>query len=216
MKSCQTIFLLMSITLSLLNISIAMRTRLRSEENSNSTPQAIDLKNHYGGPNFGSQYGPQNDQFAQFVEANPDTFIPFKTDGKKKIEEKMQFKPYPGYENKLVPTVNKSGEMTNIAPSASKIITPEIAVPKLNIQAEVIHPAEVALPTFKGMKKQFHPVSAYDKETGEIIHDKVLINAPEYTMEKQVMNIKHEHEESINLKTGGRIKKNEEKKLHGQ
>jgi hypothetical protein len=212
MKSSLTLFLIL--TLCLLSLSLAKKKK--SQNLNGSTPQAIGLKNHYGGPILGSKYGPQGDQYAQYVEANPETFMPMRYEGKKKIQEALKFKPYPGYEKKLKPDQLKSGDMTNIAPSASKIITPEIAVPKLNVQAEVHYPAVVALPTFTGMKKQFHDVTAYDKETGSVVHDKVLINAPQYKLEKTVMNIKHPHQETINLKTGERIKQNKDKKLHGQ
>jgi hypothetical protein len=188
---------------------------MRSNSSSESTPQAIGLKNHFGAPVVGSQYGPQNDQYAQYIEANPESFMPFKYNGKKKILNAIKFKPYPGYENKLNPDQLKSGDMTNIAPSATKIIVPEYAVPKVNVEAEVNYPAVVALPTFKGMKKQFHPVTAYDKELGAVVHGSVLINTPEMKYEKSVMNIKHGHKESINLTNGQRIKQNTEKVLHG-
>jgi hypothetical protein len=61
-----------------------------------------------------------------------------------------------------------------------------MAAPKLNIKAEVEYPAVVSLPTFKGMKKEYHAVSAYDKETGQIVHDKALIERPNYVMERKV------------------------------
>jgi len=205
-----------------LNVSFAnkkklsSRNQLRSNIKSDSTPQAVGLKNHYGDQPIGSQYGPQNDQYAQIIELNPETYMPFKTDGKKKILKALEFKPYPGYEKKLNPHQIKSGDMTNIAPTASKIINPEITGPKLHVQAEVQYPSIVELPTFKGMKKQYHAVTAYDKETGQIVHDKVLINAPEYKMEKSVKNVIHNHEELINLNTGERIVANKEKKLHAK
>jgi len=142
-------------------------------------------------------------------------FLPFKTGGRNKIREQLKFRPYPGYQNKLVPTQIKSGDMTNIAPSASKIITAEIAGPKLDVKAEVRYPATVRIPTFKGMKKEFLNVSAYDKETGRIVHDKVLVNRPNYVMETSVMEIKHPHHEIVDLKTGDRLNVPKEKTTHG-
>jgi hypothetical protein len=172
-----------------------------------STPQALALKNHFGGPVVGSQYGCQNDKFAQYIEANPESFIPFKYNGKKKILNAIKFKHYPGYENKLNPDQLKSGDLTNIAPSASKIIIPEYAVSKVNVEAEVNYPAVVALPNFKGIKKRFHPVTVYDKELGAVGHGSVLINTPEMKYEKVVINIKHGHKESINIVMGKELRK---------
>lgn len=193
-----TLFLIFTLILSMMINCLSVQLR-----KGQLTPKATDLKNHFGGRNIGSQYGPASD-FTQFVEANPDTFMPFK-DGKKKIESQV----------KSQKTV-AAGDMTNVAPSAEKIIKPEIAGPKVNIKAEVVYPAVVQVATFKGMKKEFHPVTAYDKETGQIIKDKVLIEKPEYAPELQVMNIDQTHEESIDLNTGKRITKRREKVNHGQ
>jgi hypothetical protein len=179
------------------------------------TPRGVDLKNHYGAPGIGSPYGPQTDPYANIVEKNPESFTPMRFDGKKKIEEATQFRPYPGYENLLNPHQLKSGDMTNIAPSATKIIKPEIAGPKLQVEAEVQYPGVVSVPTFLGMRKQMHPVTVYDKETGEISNDTVIINAPEYKNQNQVMNIKHPFKKYINLKDGKFINTDNDKKLHG-
>jgi hypothetical protein len=211
-----TIFLIISFSTIFITSSLAKKNNLKLFRE-NNTPKASDLKNHYGAPNSEILYGPNTDDIAQYVEANPDSFTPLKTKGQKKIEKQLEFKPNPGvsYKNKLNPSVVKSGEMSNIAPSASKIVTPEIATPKLNIKTEVVYPAVVGLPTFQGIRNELHPVTAYNKETGEIVHDKVVINRPVYKLEKQVMNVVHTNEQSIDLKTNTRIEKNEEKTLHG-
>jgi hypothetical protein len=182
------------------------------------TPQAIDLKNHFGAPSVEEIYGPERNNLVEYVEKNPDTFVNNfkKGNGRDKILNKLKYIPYPGADKKLNPHVIKSGEMTNIAPSAEKIITPEIAVPKLHVEAEMEHQAVVGLPTFVGMKTEFHPVTAYDKETGQIVHDKVIINRPEYKVEKHVINIGHKVTEQINLKNGERIQVDTKKVLHAE
>jgi len=93
------------------------------------TPKAINLRNHFGAPTVGSPYGPKTDNIAQYVAANPETFTPMKyAHGNKQIDEAMKFRAdkLPGYENMLVPHVVKSGEFSNMAPSASTIISPVI------------------------------------------------------------------------------------------
>lgn len=187
MKSGLSLFIIAICMLTVCSNSIEKNLKRKCQKL--STPKAVDLKNHYGANSFNSQYGPQTDGIAQYVEANPDTFMPFKTDGRKHIEKQFEFKPYSGYEKKLNPDFIKSGDMTNIAPSASKIITPAITGPKLKMKTEITYPAVVKLPTFKGMKKEFHNVTAYDKEEGKIVHDKVLINHPNMVYETKVYNL---------------------------
>ena len=96
---------------------------------SNGTPQANNLRNHFGAPSVGSPYGPKTDNIAQYVAANPETFTPMKYAlGNKQIDEAMKFRKdgLPGYEHMLVPHVVKAGEFTNMAPSASTIVNPII------------------------------------------------------------------------------------------
>ena len=54
-----------------------------------ATPKASGLKNAYGAPINNNPYGPQGNPYAQYIEANPDTFTPFKFDGKKKIQNTL-------------------------------------------------------------------------------------------------------------------------------
>ncbi len=149
------------------------------------TPKAIDLSNHFGAPEIGSPYGPTT-SYEDFVERNPEVFTPQRFTGWKAVQKEMQFKPYPGWEDKLNPHFIKSGEFTNVAPAASKVIQPEITGPKLHVQAEVNYNAQVKMPTFYGFKKEYMPVTAYDKEDGRIVHDKVLVNKPQYGYEDKV------------------------------
>lgn len=187
-----------------------------SLKNLKAAPQALKLKNHFGLPTVEHQYGPKTDNIAQYVEANPETFVPMMYNGTQAIKKSLEFQPYPGYENKLNPHFIKSGDMTNLAPSASKIITPQIAGPKLEVRAELHYPAVVAFPTFTGMKKQWHPVTAFNKETGQIVHGKVLVSTPNIVKETHVSNIVRGHQQVIDLNTGKHIvPPAENKKLFG-
>jgi hypothetical protein len=179
-------------------------------------PQALKLKNHFGLPVAETKYGPKTDNIAQYVEANPETFTPMKYTGNLGIKKALEFKPYEGYESKLSPHQIKSGDMTNLAPSASQIISPEIAGPKLHLKAQITYPAVVGLPTFTGMKKEWHDVTAYNKQTGEIVHDKVLVSHPNIVRKDGVANIERVHEQMINLNNGQRIQlKDKTKKFFG-
>jgi hypothetical protein len=168
-------------------------------------PQGLKLKDHFGLPTVENVYGPKTDNIAQYVEANPETFTPMRYTGNAGIKKSLQFKHYDGYEQKLTPHTIKSGDMTNLAPSASKIISPQIAGPKLQVNTKIQYPAIVGVPTFKGMKKEWHNVTAYNKVTGEIVHDKVLISKPLIVRQDGVTNIERDHTQVIDLKTGARI-----------
>jgi hypothetical protein len=152
------------------------------------TPKAIDLNNHFGGPQIGSPYGPSA-SYDDYVERNPEIFTPQRYSAYKDIQNSLEFKPYPGWENKLNPHPIKSGDFTNVAPSATRIISPDIAKPKLHIQTELEYPSHVKIPTFYGFRKQMVPVHAYDKLEGKIIQDNVIINAPQYGYEDRVLYI---------------------------
>ena len=104
--------------------------------NVSDTTKAINLKNHFGAPSVENIYGPKSDNIAQYVAANPETFTPMKyAAGNKQIDEAMKFRKdgLPGYEHMLVPHVIKAGEFTNMAPSASTIISPQITGKNRNI-----------------------------------------------------------------------------------
>jgi hypothetical protein len=171
-------------------------------KNLKSAPQALKLKNHFGLPTVENHYGPKTDNIAQYVEANPETFVPMMYNGTQAIKKSLEFQPYPGYENKLNPHFIKSGDMTNLAPSASQIISPQIAGPKLEVRSELHYPAIVGYPTFTGNKKQWHDVTAYNKQTGQIVHDKALVSTPNIVREDHVSNIVRGHQQVIDLNTG--------------
>jgi len=150
-----------------------------SKHKSKETPKGLDLKNHYGLANVGSPYGPTTD-YADHVERNPDVYTPQRFAKNNNVADYLKFKPYPGYEKKLNPHQIKSGDFTNIAPSASSVINPEITGPKVQMQAEIEYPSNVKVPTFYGFKKEFKPISAYDRVEGKLFQDKVVMNHPVY------------------------------------
>jgi hypothetical protein len=182
------------------------------------TPKAISLKNHFGAPTVGSPYGPKTDNLAQYVQANPETFTPMKyAAGNKQITDAMKFRKdgLPGYENMLVPHVVKAGEFTNMAPAASTIINPEITGPKLHVSADITYPAVVKLPTFTGVSHSKHVVSAWNKQTGEIVHDNVIVNKPDMAYKTRVQDVTFNHQQLININTGKTITHKDPSILHG-
>jgi hypothetical protein len=151
-----------------------------------NSPKAYDLKNHFGTSPFDSKYGPENN-YVNHVENNLDTYLPQKFAKDNNVAKYLDFKPYTGYENKLNPHHIKSGDFTNIAPSAKDLVNPEITGPKIHVQAEMEYPSHVRVPTFFGFKKDLKEVHAYDKLEGRIISDNVVMNHPVYGYKDKVI-----------------------------
>ena len=194
---------------------------VESKENTKNTymitPKAIALKNHFGHPSVGSPYGATlHDVYTQIVEGNPDTYMPFKTNGRENILKAAEYRPTAFSSSVLNPHFIRGGEFTNVAPSASKIIRPQIIGPKLKVSANVEYPSTVEVAVFKGMKKEYHDVSALDKKNNRIVHTKALINRPNYVRERKIMTVSHPHEYEFDLNTGKHIVREQPKKeLHG-
>jgi hypothetical protein len=178
------------------------------------TPDASDLMNHYGGPTLYNSDGTKT-RAEEYLEGNPEVFIPQRYDGVQVMHKSLEFKGYPGMERKLNPHPVKSGDFTNVAPSAPKIINPEITGPKLRLETEISYPSHVKMPSFYGFRKEFHPVNAYDKLEGRIIHDDAVIMKPQYGYEDRVTNIKRPVDKYINLNNGEFIDTEHKKTMHG-
>ena len=105
--------------------------------------------------------------------------------------------------------------MSNIAPSAKSIINPQITGPKLQVRTQMEYPAVVRLPTFVGMKKEWKSVKAYNKETGQLVDEKVLVEYPKMVNQDHVRNVPRTHEQFIDLRNGTKIVNTELKVNHG-
>ena len=164
----------------------AKKTNSKSKKQFGS-PKALDLKNHFGTSPVDSNYGPELN-YANHVEINPEIYAPQQFAKNNNVDKYLDFKPYPGYEGKFNPHHIKSGDFKNIAPSASKVINPEITGPKIHTQAEMEYPSHVKVPSFYGFSKDLKDIHAYDKLEGRIIKDKVVMNHPVYGYKDKVKN----------------------------
>lgn len=198
-------------------MGIISKTKKSKSKKSRDTPKGHDLRNHYGTPNIQNQYGPQDDALAKHVLANPDVFSnPFmKQHAVERLMHKNDFKPYPGYEVKMNPHYVKAGEYLNVAPSATHEVNPEITGPKLHIDGEMEYPMAVKLPTFQGFAREYHPITAYDTHTGEIVDSTALINRPIYGTENRVVNVSRKFDNFYDLRTGEKMTLKPRLKKHG-
>jgi len=162
------------------------KTKSKSKSKQFNSPKALDLKNHFGTSPVDSNYGPALN-YVDHVERNPDIYAPQQFAKNNNVDKYLDFKPYPGYENRFNPHHIKSGDFKNIAPSASKVINPEITGPKIHVQAEMEYPSHVKVPSFYGFSKDMKDIHAYDKLEGRIIKDKVVMNHPVYGYKDKVI-----------------------------
>jgi hypothetical protein len=185
MKNLITRLLILLFSMLAIHICSTKFKKSRNKKKVRQTPKAIDLHDHYGAPNVGSPYG-KSTTYEDYVEKNPEVFTPHKFHSWKNIENLRKFKPYPGWEEKMNPHIIKSGDFSNIAPAAEKIINPEITAPKVSFQGEINYPSHVKVPTFYGYRRDFQNVAAYDRVDGKIIEDNVVVTKPVYGFEDKV------------------------------
>jgi hypothetical protein len=152
------------------------------------TPKGIDLSNHYGTKSIGGPFANQN-QNANYIESHVDDFLPQNNPPFKKALKDLEFKPFPGYQERLNPGPIKSGEFTNVAPTARNLVDPDIAPPKLRVDATVNYPALADVPTYRGFINKFEDIKIYDRETGRIEDDRVSVSRPWLVNEKKVYYI---------------------------
>ena len=80
-----------------------------------------------------------------------------------------------------------TGEMINIAPSAQKLISPEITAEKVQINSEIHHePKLISQPTLFGYNQQVHEISGFDPFSGQNIHKNIVVNTPDIGLTHQV------------------------------
>jgi hypothetical protein len=192
------------------------KSHAKSHTKTKDTPKGMNLRNHFGTPNLSNRYGPREDQLATYVTGNPEIFAPMLgAKNRAKLEHANDYHSYKGSEKKMWPHAVKSGHYDNIAPSASYEINPEITGPKLHVSGSTEYPMSVKTPTFYGFKKEFVPVDAYDKVTGEIIAEHQVLNRPVYNYENRVTNVQKNFDRFYDLRNGNPMTKNRTLKSHG-
>ena len=96
-----------------------------------------------------------------------------------------------------------------------KMVTPEIAQPKVNVEIENVYPVKAEVPSFYGFKKEIVNATVYDKEKGRVINDNVIVNKPIMKKEEAIVDVSRKSKMTFNLRNGNEIVKNETKILHG-
>lgn len=107
--------------------------------------------------------------------------------------------------------------MTNTAPEAMGLITPEEAEPKVRVDTVITHPAVVKTPVLLGKVVTENEVSKVDLKTGEVLRvDKVSSSQPIIGEVHQVMDVETHHQQVIGLDSGRRLDVRQDKVMHGK
>ena len=107
--------------------------------------------------------------------------------------------------------------MTNTAPEAMGLITPEEAEPKVRVDTVITHPAVVKTPVLLGKVITENEVSKVDLKTGEVLRvDKVSSSQPIIGEVHQVMDVETHHQQVIGLDSGRRLDVRQVKVMHGK
>ena len=109
------------------------------------------------------------------------------------------------------------GLMTNVAPEAMGLITPEETEPKVRVDTIITHPAVVKTPVLLGNVVTDNEISKVDLTTGEVLRvDKVSSSQPIIGEMHQVMDVETHHQQVIGLDSGRRLDIRQAKVLHGK
>jgi len=188
---------LVLIALSCLN---ALSTRLRKDLP--ITPKAQDLMDHFGTNPGKSLYGPHDrvvNKIAREGVLGPQTPIT----------------PISNFNNEIRASQVVAGDLENTSYDASKIIKPELAVPKFDIKTTVVHEAVVKTPVRLGTQFEEKNMQTMNRVTGQVSKKTVTVEKPIIGVMNNVREVETNHQTMVNVLTGQVIDPTKKAELHG-
>ena len=161
----------------------------------NGVPTAKNLRNHYGTNSLTSKYAGDSNGIDTFIKLNADEL----NTSLQKVDLKKEFQEIVSINNQMNPYTVKSGQIGNIANSATKLVSPEIKSATLHLVTDVNYPKVVEYAEFKGYKNKVKNVNVLDKKTNRISKQDVLVSEPIYERKRQVAYLPSTFEAKINL-----------------
>lgn len=170
------------------------------------TPKALDLDDHFGTEAVRNLYGPQ-------ARANlliPDLAREFDTvDGPKFTT------PITNLNKEIHPEDVVHGDFTNTAYDASKIIKPEYAHPKAEIDTKFIHEAIITTPVHLGTHHTEKRVATSNRVTGEVSEKIVNQQKPIVGLLKNLRQVETNKKTFVDIQNGMIINTQKPTFLHG-
>lgn len=168
------------------------------------TPKALDLENHFGTEAVQNLYGPQARVGIPDLAREYDT-----VDGVKVTT------PITNFNKEIKPTDVVHGDLLNTAFDASKIIKPEYAHPKAEIDSKFVHEAIVNTPVHLGTQHTSKLVSTHNRQTGEISEKVVSQNKPIVGIVKNLRQVTSNRKTFVDIHNGKIINTQKPTLLHG-
>lgn len=166
------------------------------------TPKAVDLEDHFGTIPAQNIYGPHPNRILD-IPREFDT-----VDGNRIIT------PISNLNELDIETV-LHGDLNNTAYDASRIIKPEYAVPKVQIDGTYVHNAEVNTPVHIGNQIETKTITSVDTLTGAVDKKEITTSKPIINVMKNIRQVETDHTTYVNLLNGKNIDPYQEKSYHG-
>lgn len=168
------------------------------------TPKALDLEDHFGTEAVQNLYGPQ----AHFNI--PDIAREYDS-----VEGPRQPTPITNLNEEIKPEEHVHGDLNNTAYDASRIIKPEYAHPKAEIDTNFVHEAIVNTPVHVGTYHQSQIVKSQNRQTGEISEKVVSQNKPIVGIVKNLRQVETKRKTFVDIQNGQIINTQKPTMLHG-
>ncbi len=168
------------------------------------TPKALDLDDHFGTDAHQNLYGPHAHNPVFELAREYDS-----VDGVKVTT------PITNFNREINPAEHASGDLTNTAYDASKIIKPELAHPKAEIDSKFVHEAVVSTPVQIGTQHSVKKVMSQNRTTGVTQEKIVRENKPIVGVVKNLRQVETNRKTFLDIQTGKIINTQMPTSLHG-
>lgn len=159
-----------------------------------STPKADDLSNHYGTNVNSDKFGPHHQQFVNLRREGVAPGVPVN--------------PITNFHEEINPKAVTSGILDNTSFDANKIITPEIAAPKAEINSKIRHEAVVKTPVHLGNQYEEKTTTTLNRVDGKVESKTVTVEKPIIGIKNELKNVVTDHKTIVDLTTGKLVKPN--------
>ena len=168
------------------------------------TPKGLDLDDHFGTEAVQNLYGPQSRAVAFDIAREFDS-----------VEGPRGVTPITNFNDEIKPTDVVHGDLLNTAYDASKIIKPEYAHPKAEIDAKFVHEAVVQTPVHLGTNHSTKIVKTQNRVTGEVSEKVVREEKPIVGVLKNLRQVTTNNKTFVDIHTGQLINTQKPTMLHG-
>lgn len=168
-----------------------------------TTPKADSLNNHFGMNPSENRYGPKS----SFVDEN----IP-----RQGYNKGDMVTPITNFDEEIGDRLIASGSLNNVAKDATKIITPNLDVPSIKIEADLVHNAVVKTPVQIGVQIETEKETVLNKDTGKITKKETTTKKPILAVLETNQEVTTKVNTIVDVATGKVIESGSEKKLLGQ